>query len=151
MTWENIIETHKARFAEVMERFCLEIDLPEDNLFTDERIERLKNGRDVPLSKALMETLDGVSPIVCRELSDLATAGLDTTARELSNDECEKLVDAVENLAEKVKNGDGKPYAVIEENGHPLDFTFMEVKQYGDSMTVMYSQNSSIRFSDSSA
>ena len=27
-------------------------------------IERLKNGRDVPLSKALMETLDGVSPIV---------------------------------------------------------------------------------------
>ncbi len=99
-------------------------------------IERLKNGRDVPLSKALMETLDGVSPIVCRELSDLATAGLDTTARELSNDECEKLVGAVENLAEKVKNGDGKPYAVIEENGHPLDFTFMEVKQYGDSMTV---------------
>lgn len=44
MTWENMIQTHKARFAEVMERFCLEIDLPESNLFTDERIERLKNG-----------------------------------------------------------------------------------------------------------
>lgn len=107
-------------------------------------IERLKNGRDVPLSKALMETLDGVSPIVCRELSDLATAGLDTTARELSNDECEKLVGAVENLAEKVKNGDGKPYAVIEENGHPLDFTFMEVKQYGDSMTVKEAESFSV-------
>ncbi len=107
-------------------------------------IERLKNGRDVPLSKALMETLDGVSPIVCREISDLATAGLDTTARELSNDECEKLVGAVENLAEKVKNGDGKPYAVIEENGHPLDFTFMEVKQYGDSMTVKEAESFSV-------
>ena len=104
-------------------------------------IERLRNGRDVPLSKALMETLDGVSPIVCREFSDAATGGLDTTARELSNEECEKLVDTIENTVAKVKNGGCRPYMVIEENGHPLDFTFLEVKQYGNSMTIRQSDS----------
>ncbi|MGN0629407.1 MAG: NFACT family protein [Oscillospiraceae bacterium] len=104
-------------------------------------IERLRNGRDVPLSKALMETLDGVSPIVCREFSDVATGGLDTTARELSNEECEKLVDTIESTVTKVKNGECRPYMVIEENGHPLDFTFMEVKQYGNSMTVRQAES----------
>lgn len=104
-------------------------------------IERLRNGRDVPLSKALMETLDGVSPIVCREFSDAATGGLDTTARELSNEECEKLVDTIENTVAKVKNGACRPYMVIEESGHPLDFTFLEVKQYGNSMTIRQSDS----------
>ncbi len=97
---------------------------------------RLKNGRDIPLSKALMENLDGVSPIVCREISDIVTGGFDTKAHDLSNDECEKLINAVEKIVETVKNGSAKPYIVIEENGHPLDFTFIPVNQYGDAMEV---------------
>ena len=99
-------------------------------------IEKLKNGRDIPLSKALMENLDGVSPIVCREISDIVTGGFDTKAHDLSNDDCEKLVNCLEKLAETVKNGNAVPYLVIEENGHPLDFTFMKVNQYGDAMEV---------------
>ena len=99
-------------------------------------IEKLKNGRDIPLSKALMENLDGVSPIVCRELSEMATDGMDTKSHDLSNEECGKLVDAIENLAETVKSGKAKPYIVIEENGHPVDFTFIPVKQYGNVMEI---------------
>lgn len=99
-------------------------------------IERLKNGRDIPLSKALMENLDGVSPIVCREISDIVTGGFDTKAHDLNNDDCEKLVNCLEKIAETVKNGNAVPYLVIEENGHPLDFTFMKVNQYGDAMEV---------------
>lgn len=99
-------------------------------------IEKLKNGRDIPLSKALMENLDGVSPIVCRELSEIATDGMDTKSHDLSNEECGKLVDAIENLAETVKSGKAKPYIVLEENGHPVDFTFISVKQYGTAMEI---------------
>lgn len=101
-----------------------------------ELVSRLKNGRDIPLSKALMENLDGVSPIVCREISDIVTGGFDTKAYDLSNDECEKLVNAVEKIAESAKGGTAKPYIVIEENGHPLDFTFIPVNQYGDAMEI---------------
>ncbi len=99
-------------------------------------IERLKNGRDIPLSKAMMEILDGVSPIVCREISEKVTNGLDTTANELTNDDCEKLVSVVESVVKCVRSGDCKPYMVVEENGHPVDFTFINVTQYGSSMTI---------------
>lgn len=97
---------------------------------------RLKEGRDVPLSKALMENLDGVSPIVCREISEIVTGGEDTKARDLSDNDFEKLIFAIENIAENVKNANVFPYMVIEENGHPADFTFIPVTQYGNAMEI---------------
>ncbi len=99
-------------------------------------VERIKSGRDVPLSKSLMENLDGVSPIVCREISDVVTDGMDTKAHELTNDECEKLVNYTENLVNDIKSGNFAPYIVFEESGHPVDFTFIKVNQYGDSMEI---------------
>lgn len=101
-----------------------------------ELVSRLKNGRDIPLSKALMENLDGVSPIVCREISDIVTGGFDTKAHDLSDGECEKLEACLEKIAESIKTGNAAPYMVIEENGHPLDFTFIKVNQYGDAMEI---------------
>lgn len=97
---------------------------------------RIRNGRDIPLSKALMENLDGVSPIVCREISDMVTGGMDSKTHELSDSDFEKIVDALGMLSANIKNGICAPYMVIEENGHPLDFTFMKVNQYGDAMEV---------------
>ena len=97
---------------------------------------RLKNGRDIPLSKALMENLDGVSPIVCREISEIVTGGFDTKAHDLTNDDFEKLASCLEKISESIKNGNADPYMVIEENGHPLDFTFIKVSQYGDATEV---------------
>lgn len=94
-------------------------------------VSRLKSGRDIPLSKALMEILDGVSPIVCRELSDYATKGNDTTAKELSDGQCEDLVYAIDKTASAIKNGLCKPFIVELEEGKPIDFTFLKVKQYG--------------------
>ena len=97
---------------------------------------RLKEGRDVPLSKALMENLDGVSPIVCREISEIVTGGEDTKAHDLSDNDFEKLIFAIEKIAENVKNANVFPYMVIEENGHPADFTFIPVTQYGSAMEI---------------
>ena len=97
---------------------------------------RLKEGRDVPLSKALMENLDGVSPIVCREISEIVTGGEDTKAHDLSDNDFEKLIFAIEKIAESVKNANVFPYMVIEENGHPADFTFIPVTQYGSAMEI---------------
>jgi len=97
---------------------------------------RLKEGRDVPLSKALMENLDGVSPIVCREISEIVTGGEDTKAHDLSDNDFEKLIFAIEKIAENVKNANVFPYMIIEENGHPADFTFIPVTQYGSAMEI---------------
>ncbi len=102
----------------------------------DKLEERLKNGRDIPLSKALMENLDGVSPIVCREISENATDGFDTKSHDLNDREFEKLVKFIEELSKKVKSENVAPYIVFDENGHPIDFTFMNVKQYGTGTEV---------------
>ena len=98
--------------------------------------ERLCNGRDLPLSKALMEHLDGVSPIVCREISEQVTGNRDKTAHELSEEEREKLFQTVLSFSESVKNGSVLPYMVLDENDVPVDFTFLNVRQYGSTMMV---------------
>lgn len=102
---------------------------------------RLKNGRDIPLSKALMENLDGVSPIVCREISEIATNGFDTRTHDLSNEECGMVVDTIEIIADKVKNSKAEPHIVVDDSGHPVDFTFMPVIQYGTTMEVKKCEN----------
>ena len=107
------------------------LDLDEEELS-----ERLCNGRDLPLSKALMEHLDGVSPIVCREISEQVTGNQDKTAHELSKEERKKLIAAISDISENVKNGSVLPYMVLDENGVPVDFTFLNVRQYGSTMTV---------------
>ena len=103
--------------------------------------ERLKTGRDIPLSKALMENLDGVSPIVCREISDFVTAGMDTRAHDLTDDNFELLTKTIERIIGEVKSDTAAPFMVIEENGHPLDFTFMKVSQYGETMEIRRFEN----------
>ena len=54
-------------------------------------VERVYGGRDVPLSKGLMEVLQGVSPIVCRELSYYATRGADPVRGELTQGDCQRV------------------------------------------------------------
>ncbi len=103
--------------------------------------ERLKTGRDIPLSKALMENLDGVSPIVCREISDFVTGGMDTRAHDLTDDNFELLTKTIERIIGEVKSDTAAPFMVIEENGHPLDFTFMKVSQYGETMEIRRFEN----------
>ncbi|MBQ4547129.1 MAG: NFACT family protein [Oscillospiraceae bacterium] len=102
---------------------------------------RLKTGRDIPLSKALMENLDGVSPIVCREISDFVTGEMDTRAHDLTDDNFELLAETIERIIGEVKSGAAAPFMVIEENGHPLDFTFMKVSQYGETMEIRRFEN----------
>lgn len=106
------------------------------NLNKEVFLERLSGGRDIPLSKALMEHLDGVSPIVCREISETVTGTQDKTVHDLTPEEQEKLTETVEKLADTVRNQEALPYMVLDENGTPVDFTFLPVKQYGESMTV---------------
>lgn len=107
------------------------LDLDEEELS-----KRLCNGRDLPLSKALMEHLDGVSPIICREISEQVTGNQDKTAHELSKEERKKLIAAISDISENVQNGSVLPYMVLDENGVPVDFTFLNVRQYGSTMTV---------------
>ena len=83
---------------------------------------RMAEGADhsVPADKWLLASFAGLSPLVCRELS--FRCGGDYELLPLQMDA----------LAEAVQAGDFSP-TLLTANGKPLDFSFLPLRQYGES------------------
>ena len=89
-------------------------------LCTAEQIAAAVEG-ELPLDKALQSKVQGFSPLVCREIAQLAGEG-DIT----------KLVAAIEKFrGALMPNGRRVPYLVYRADGTPLEFSFMPITQYG--------------------
>ena len=59
---------------------------------TPEQIEqRLRTGKDTPLSKALLSAVQGVSPIVCREIANYVFLGDDCVISEMTENHFDRL------------------------------------------------------------
>ena len=59
---------------------------------TPEEIEqRVRQGKDQPLSKAILAAVQGVSPIVCREIANYACLGDDKLPSQMSGDNWDRL------------------------------------------------------------
>lgn len=102
------------------------------------------------LSKALQNTLQGVSPIVCRELAYHSCFGDDLSVGELTqlhkNRLAEKFDDfrrllqesdlAAQAALERGETASFLPNAVIvdDQTGKPKDFSFFPITQYGDAV-----------------
>lgn len=50
----------------------------------------------------------------------------------------EKLIEVIDNLYMNVNRYAGKPCMVVRDDGKPIDFTFMNVEQYGDFAQIKY-------------
>ncbi len=99
---------------------------------TEEILKAMELSFDSRLDKVILNTLTGVSPIVCRELAYVATGAVDTDKDLMSKEEWQKLKEALDRLKEEVKSP--KDYAVTLKNtqGKLFDFSFMPVSQYED-------------------
>lgn len=96
----------------------------------------VERGRDVPLSKALLETAHGLSPLLCREVAHQATRGRDTTAASLTEEEKQRTAFYLGRIREALLSGENrKPYLLLKLDGAPLDYSFLPVTQYGLSAT----------------
>lgn len=96
-----------------------------------EKIEQTQGA--ISLNKALLHTLQGVSPIVCRELEYQTGGGKDLINNNLSTAEKLALFHALEKLKRMTEGCAGVPCMVMQgSDGKLLDFTFMEVRQYGE-------------------
>lgn len=84
------------------------------------------------VSSALLSVLQGVSPIVCRDIAkncdDVAVA--DLTASQL--DDIEK---SLAKLRQRVINGSPEPTIILDSDNKPRDFSFMEIEQYGEAVS----------------
>lgn len=100
-----------------------------------EQIEqRLRNGKDTPLSKALLSAVQGVSPIVCREIANYVFLGDDCVISEMTENHFDRLRFFLTKVIDYAKNYTGTPTSVIDSRKKPMDFSFMDIHQYGGSM-----------------
>ena len=92
----------------------------------------MEQGPDYPLSKALLNTAHGLSPLICREVSHLAARGRDPLVSDWTKEERERLLFYLDRVKAAVETGENrKPYLLLRADGSPLDFSFMAVTQYG--------------------
>ena len=96
--------------------------------------ERLRQGKDTPLSKALLAAVQGVSPIVCREIANYVFTGDDRVISEMTSDHFDRLRFFLARVIELAKNYTGTPTSVIDSRKKPVDFSFMDIHQYGGMM-----------------
>ena len=82
-----------------------------------------------PLSSALLQTLEGASPLICREIASEASA-MDTPVCDLREGQRARLSDALAGL-KRTLDGKGAPHILCDENGRGTDFSFTDITQYG--------------------
>lgn len=103
---------------------------------TDENTvyELILNQRDKLLSSAVMSVMEGVSPVISREIAFLAS-GDDKAVSELTEAEAEKLRLCISNIKNSIITS-SKAYMVCHNDGRPKDIAFMDIKQYSGFLTV---------------
>lgn len=84
---------------------------------------------EMRLSKALLSAMQGVSPIITRELEYMV--GVDSN-RELTVIDKLKLIEKVDKLKEYIVSGEKSPTMMIKPDGKPFDIAFMDIMQYGE-------------------
>jgi len=97
-------------------------------------MERLSLFSQKPLSSALLSSLLGASPLICREISSRVSSN-DDIYDSLSEKQKDLLLKNLEELKVLLENNGGKAYMICDENKKPTDFSFCDITQYGFSRT----------------
>lgn len=99
-----------------------------------ERINALP--KDMELSKALLSVVQGISPIVTREVEHNVGRGNEVLIRSMNDAVRGRVVFFVRRLIDTVREVGGTPYMVVDQQKKPKDFSFVDIHQYSWVMTV---------------
>ena len=84
-----------------------------------------------PFDKAILNCVQGVSPVVSREIEYMVTSGISL------EESLKKVIKIIED--------NGRPTMIIREDNTPMDISFIDVNQYGDMVSKeVYSDYSSL-------
>ncbi|MDR1464969.1 MAG: NFACT family protein [Oscillospiraceae bacterium] len=120
----------------VLPGFSYELPPPQSKLRPDRLDGRsclaalLENHGRQALSEALWQGLDGVSPLVGRELT-FRCAPADPELAALSEFQRDLLAQELDRLGTAAREGHGKPILLRNGEGTPADFSYMELTQCG--------------------
>lgn len=101
---------------------------------TDTVIKKILSFSDKYLSSAIMNTIQGVSPIVAREIAYRCTFD-DTMVSSLTDDEL-LILKAEIDFIKRGLHSLGEVYMVCQKDGKPKDISHYFVRQYGDTLAT---------------
>lgn len=90
---------------------------------------------EMPLNKALLRVIQGVSPVICREIEHKVMEGATNLIEGVLYD---KLISELKTMKEIAENCSGQPCVIYREDGKPMDFSFMPISQYGVFAKIEY-------------
>lgn len=96
----------------------------------DEIAARVLELEDRTLDKAVLSVVQGVSPIICREISYRVSGQTDARVCELTDAQREKVHYHIESLCAYARGEKCEPTLVCDLSGKPIDLAFMRVEQY---------------------
>ena len=88
------------------------------------------------LNKGILNALQGLSPVVCREIEHQVGRGQELFTRDLTQEQRERLRFFLERLFTTVRDTAGEPYLVTKIKGKPMEFSFLNIVQYGTLASV---------------
>lgn len=128
------VDSTKSSVREVLPGLKYELPPGQDklNIIEDsaEDILSAVTSKSVKLNNALLSGMEGMSPVLCREIA-FRTAGLDAVADELTDNQKIKLAFELDMLKNTVLSRTVSPNAVADTDGKLLDFSFIPITQYG--------------------
>lgn len=92
--------------------------------------------RDMELSKGFLSVLQGVSPIVCRELAHQVGRGRELTVKTMDEEQYFRAGFFYQQMKETLDEVSGRPFMAVNLQKKPMDFSFVEIHQYGVSAVV---------------
>lgn len=96
----------------------------------------LSSKKDEHISKSILSVVQGISPVVCREIENSVDKTGLTTINNLDSQQIIALKDSLSGLAKTTKNCDGKPYMIIDNFSKPIEFSFVVINQYEGVATI---------------
>ena len=105
-------------------------DILTDN--TEKIVDVILNKPEKMLSKSILDTLEGISPIVSREIAYRTVFG-DKQTGMLSNIEKERLNTEISTIRSEIVNNNSF-YMLSSIDNVPFDFSFANIRQYGNAL-----------------
>ena len=96
------------------------------------------------LSKAIMKTLEGISPVFAREAVFFAARGAEITAEQLSGDTADRLWFYFSKVRDSINDGTNVYTVLKTKEGNLKDFCFCDIAQYGALMVTKSFESPSV-------
>ena len=100
----------------------------------EEILGRLSEGAPAELSKALIRSCEGISPILAREWTFFAGRGAHIQSDQLTQDQSDRLIFAIKRTREQLTDGQCCFSVVLDKDGLLKDFSFIRLSQFGTLM-----------------